>query len=114
MPLRRVSLKERLYAFCESYKRNFQSRLLERGYPRELVDKTLAEVRLTWIARLLQNIKTNWKSVSEHFFRKCGGLHFLLRCNYHKKYLVGLLTFCKDALSFFCELKSLNIIIIIV
>ena len=28
----------------ESYKRNFQSRLLERGYPRELVDKTLAEV----------------------------------------------------------------------
>ena len=32
---------------------------------------------------------------------------FLLRCNYHTKYLVGLPNFYRDALSFFSELKSL-------
>ena len=37
-------MQEILSGIPESYIRDFQSRLLERGYPRELVDKTLAKV----------------------------------------------------------------------
>ena len=71
------------------------------------VDVMFKSLRLAWIPRLLQNTKSNWKTVPEHFFRKCGSLRFLLRCNYHTKYLVGLPKFYRDALSFFSELKSL-------
>ena len=71
------------------------------------VDVMFKSLRLAWIPRLLQNTKSNSKTVPEHFFRKCGSLCFLLRCNYHTKYLVGLPKFYRDALSFFSELKSL-------
>ena len=71
------------------------------------VDVMFKSLRLAWIPWLLQNTKSNWKTVPEHFFRKCGSLRFLLRCNYHTKYSVGLPKFYRDALSFFSELKSL-------
>ena len=48
------------------------------------VDVMFKSLRLAWIPRLLQNTKSNWKT--EHFFRKCGSLRFLLRFNYHTKY----------------------------
>ena len=71
------------------------------------VDVMFKSLRLAWIPRLLQNTKSNWKTFPEYFFRKCGGLRFLLKCNYHTKYLVGLPKFYRDAVSFFSELKSL-------
>lgn len=71
------------------------------------VDLMFKSWRLAWIPRLLQNTKSNWKTVPEHFFRKCGSLRFLLRCNYHTKNLVGLPKCYRDALSNFSELKSL-------
>ena len=75
------------------------------------VDVMLKSLRLAWIPRLLQNTKSNWKTVSEHFFRKCGSLRFLLRCNYHTKYLVaGLPKFYGDTLSSL----NLNLFIIII
>ena len=32
-------------------------------------------------------VTNNWETVPEHFFRKRGGLHLLLRCRYHTKIL---------------------------
>ena len=72
------------------------------------VDVMLKSLRLAWIPRLLQNNESNWRAVSEHSFRKCGGLHFLLRCNYHKKIFSRPNKFYNDTLSFFTELKSLH------
>ena len=42
------------------------------------VDVMFKSLRLAWIPRLLQNTKSNWKTVPEHFFQKCGTLRFLL------------------------------------
>ena len=70
----------------------------------EIMTKAL---RLAWIPSLLENSKRNWKSVPGHVFKRCGGINFLLQCNYHIKYFQGLPKICKDILTFFDELKSL-------
>ena len=44
-------------------------------------------LRLVWLPRHLNPSKQNWKSIPDHFFRKPGGLNFLLRCNYDPRYL---------------------------
>jgi len=41
------------------------------------------------------------------FFRKLGGLNFLLRCNYDTKYLPQLPIFYRNILKFFRELKTM-------
>jgi len=63
-------------------------------------------LRLAWIPRLLNPNNHNWKSIPDHFFKKLGGLNFLLRCHYAKKYLDSkLLAFHKDILPFFLVLN---------
>lgn len=50
--------------------------------------------KLAWISRLLadeQICSESWKSIPNHFFGKYGGLNFLLRCNYDKKFLERLI-----------------------
>ena len=42
-----------------------------------------------------------------HFFRKMGGLDFILRCNYDAKYFNQLPVFYKNILDSFNELKTL-------
>ena len=42
--------------------------------------------RLACIPRLPEKSKRNWKTVPEHFFKGCGGLNFLIWCNFHTKY----------------------------
>ena len=71
------------------------------------VEIMIKALRLAWIPRLLNPVSLNWKSIPDNFFKKLGGLNFLLRCNYDAKYLDPKLpAFYKDILSFFSELKS--------
>ena len=71
------------------------------------VDIMIKALRLAWIPRLLNPNSLKWKSIPDYFFKKLGGLNFLLRCNYDTKYLDHKLpAFYKDILSYFSELKS--------
>ena len=71
------------------------------------VDIMIKASRLAWIPRLLNPNSLNWKSIPDYFFKKLGGLNFVLRCNYDTKYLDhSLPAFYKDTLPYFMELKS--------
>ena len=69
-------------------------------------------LNLAWISRLLlsdDNFPATWKSIADHFFAKYGGLNFLLRCNYDRRFLEksDLPLFYKQMLLNFLELKLL-------
>ena len=64
-------------------------------------------LNLAWVARLLATGKRSWCTVPNHFFRKMGGLDFILRCNYNAKYFNQLPIFYKNILDSFSELKTL-------
>ena len=64
-------------------------------------------LKLAWIPRLLCAGKKNWCTVPDHYFRKMGGLNFLLRCNYNVKYFDQLPFFYKTIIESFRELKTL-------
>ena len=81
---------------------------LEKGGTRmTALDLMFRSLRLAWIPRLLTAGDCNWCTVPYHFFRKLGGLNFLLRCNYDPKYLPQLPIFYRNILEFFKELKSI-------
>jgi len=61
-------------------------------------------LRVTW--PLLSAGKKSWFTVPYHYFRKLGGLNFLLRCNYNVKYFDQLPVFYKTILQSFSELKT--------
>ena len=74
----------------------------------EVLAKSL---KLAWISRLLadeQICSESWKSIPNHFFGKYGGLNFLLRYNYDKKFLerIDLPQFYNLILRYFLELKE--------
>ena len=76
----------------------------------EVMAKSL---KLAWISRFLSidvlSRKEIWKAIPDHFFREYGGLNFLLRCNYDKKFLnqIDLPPFYQQILGYFLELKTL-------
>ena len=76
----------------------------------EVMAKSL---KLAWISRFLSTDvllrKENWKAIPYHFFREHGGLNFLLRCNYDKKFFnqIDLPPFYQQILWYFLELKTL-------
>ena len=49
------------------------------------VEIMIKALRLAWIPRLLTPEIRNWKTISDYYPRKYGGLNFLLRCNYDVK-----------------------------
>ena len=55
----------------------------------------------------MNSVKRNWCTIPNYFFKKLGGLSFLLRCSYDTKYLNDLPIFYKTILDNFYELKSL-------
>ena len=55
----------------------------------------------------MNSVKRNWNTIPNYFFKKMGGLNFLLRYNYDTKYLKDLPIFYKTILDNFNELKSL-------
>ena len=44
-------------------------------------------LKLAWIPRLIKSVNSNWCTIPNHFFKRVGGLNFLLRCNYDTKTL---------------------------
>ena len=76
----------------------------------EVMAKSL---KLAWISRFLStdvlSRKENWKAIPYHFFREYGGLNFLLRCNYDKKFFnqIDFPPFYQQILWYFLELKTL-------
>ena len=71
-------------------------------------DIMLKALKLAWIPRLLlTSDNSNWCIIPKHYFRKKGGLNFLLRCNYDTNYFNYLPLFYKKILDFFNELKTL-------
>ena len=73
------------------------------------VDLMFRSLRLAyaWIARLLTAGDCTWCTVPHQFFRKKGGLNFLLRCNYDPEHLPQLPIFYRNTLEFFKELKRI-------
>ena len=71
------------------------------------IDLTAKSLRLGWISRLLQSGESNWSAIPNYYFKKCGGLNFLLRCNYEPKYFEDLPKFYIEMLNYFKELKCL-------
>ena len=62
----------------------------------------------SWILRLLRTSEnSNWCIIPYYYFRRMGGLNFLLRCNYDTNYFNDLPLFYKKILEFFNELKIL-------
>ncbi|KAL9974209.1 hypothetical protein ACROYT_G011222 [Oculina patagonica] len=107
------TLKKKLFNFIwrkkkDKIKRTVLYQNLEKGGLRMTdVDLMFKALRLAWIPRLLNAGNTNWCSVPNHYFRKQGGLYFLLKCNYDTKYFPQLPAFYKNILNFFQELKTL-------
>ena len=67
---------------------------------------------LAWISRLLISNETTtepWKAIPSHFFKKYGGLNFLLRCNYNHKFLEksGIPIIYRKILANFLEIRNL-------
>ena len=74
----------------------------------EVLEKSL---KLAWISRLLadeQKCRESWKVIPDYIFGKYGGLNFILRCNYDKKFLkqTDIPPFYKSILQYFLELKE--------
>ena len=67
---------------------------------------TFKALKLAWIPRLIKSDKSNWCTNPNHFFKRMGGLNFLLRCNYDTKYFNDLPVFYKKILDNFKELKN--------
>ena len=53
--------------------------------------------------------KKNWGTIPNHFFKKMGGLNFLLRCNFDTKYFNDLPVFYKKILQFLNDLRILHV-----
>ena len=75
-------------------------------------DILFKSLRLTWISRLLipnETITEPWKAIPSHFFKKYGGLNFLLRCNYDHRFLEksGIPVFYRTILANFLEIRNL-------
>ena len=69
-------------------------------------------LRLAWIQRLLKNDdeeENSWSTIPNFYFNKYGGLNFLLRSSYDKKFLndSDIPSFYKDILFSFLDLKSI-------
>ena len=85
----------------------------ERGGLRVTHVETLCKaLRLAWIQRFLKGDSRgteSWKVIPCSFFKKYGGLHFLLHCSFDENFLksIEMPAFYKQILSFFLELKTI-------
>ena len=69
------------------------------------VDLMIKILRLAWSPTV-----ASWNFIPDFFFEILGGLNFLLRCNYYKKYLDPKLpVFYKVILKFFSDIKFIYI-----
>ena len=67
---------------------------------------TIKALRLSWISRLLSNTKDHWTAIPNYYFEKCGGLLFLLNCNYSVEKLDRKIPlFYRELLDYFQQLR---------
>ena len=83
----------------------------EGGLRAPSIDIMAKSMKLAWIPRLLseeENFYDSWKTIPNYLLDKFGGLNFLLRCNYDKKFLarINLPQFYAEILQYFLELKT--------
>ena len=99
--------KDYIVKIQSSIKREVLYQDYERGGLRVTHVETLCKaLRLAWIQRFLKSDSReleNWKVIPCSFFKKYGGLHFLLHCNIDAKFLKSteMPSFYKQILSFF-------------
>ena len=73
---------------------------------------TFKSLNLAWIPRLLKSENcsdVSWSYIPSYYFKRCGGLNFLLRCNYDNHFIkqIDLQLFYKEILIHMLELKQL-------
>ena len=111
-------IKKSIFSFIwnkklDKIKRNIMCQDYENGGLRAPdPDILFKSLRLAWISRLLIPEETtveSWKSIPSYFFKKFGGLNFLLRCNYKLKFLEksGIPFFFRKILANFLEIRNL-------
>ena len=62
---------------------------------------------LSWIGRLLDGTKANWKAIPNFFFNKYDSLTCLLKCNYDVNlFQANLFLFYRKLLGYLQELRS--------
>ena len=64
-------------------------------------------LKLAWIPRLIKSDNSKWCTIPNHFFKRMGGLSFLLRCNYDTKHFIDSPVVYKNILDNFNDLKNL-------
>ena len=107
------TVKKRLFSFLWKNKRDKIKRVgLYQNYDKgglrmPDLECMIKALRMTWIPRLLKEGHQSWKTVPDHFFKRYGGLEFILSCNYNVKFFENLPNFYKDILLYFSELKTL-------
>ena len=50
------------------------------------VHTVVKSLRLSWLGRFLNCTSETWQAIPNSYFNKCGGLPFLLKCNYDSKH----------------------------
>ena len=67
----------------------------------------LKALKLAWIPRMIRTSDdSNFCIIPKHYFRRKGGLNFLLRCNYGTNYFNDLPIFYEKMLDFFNKIKN--------
>ena len=100
------NVKKRLFNFISQNKRDKIKReslyqdITATGIHMVNFNVMIKALMLAWILKLLSTETQNCKTIPDHFFKKCGGLNLLLRCNHDPKRLPKMPTFYKDILTF--------------
>ena len=106
-------LKKRLFSFLwKSKKDKLKLRQNYQNYDKgglrmPDLECMIKALRMAWIPRLLKEGHQNWKTLPDHFFKRYGGLEFILSCIYNVKFFENLPNFYKDIVLYFSELQTL-------
>ena len=71
------------------------------------VHTVVKSLRLSWLGRFLNCTNETWQAIPNSYFNKCGGLPFLLKCNYDSKHFDKKMPlFYSEILDYFKEVRS--------
>ena len=71
------------------------------------IHTAVKSLRLSWLGRFLNCTNETWQAIPNSYFNKCGGLPFLLKCNYDSKHFDKKMPlFYSEMLDYFKEVRS--------
>ena len=71
------------------------------------VHTVVKSLRLSWLGRFLYCTNETWQAIPNSHFNKCGGLPFLLKCNYDsKQFDKKMPPFYSEMLDYFKEVRN--------